>query len=112
MREAGAQLTLAPQAGSAHYAVRRKLIKACVLIGDQGIARIFTRRNCRQGKSFRHIHWYILHRVHGNIRATVLKRLFQLFDEQSLAADFREGYVKNLISARRHAKYAEFGLRV
>jgi hypothetical protein len=50
--------------------------------------------------------------MHGNIRTPFLQRLFQLFDEQPLAADFRQRYIKNLVSACRHAKYAEFRLRV
>ena len=52
------------------------------------------------------------HEVHGDIRTSVLQRLFQLFDEYPLAADFGEGYIKNLVAACRHAKYAEFRLRV
>ena len=48
----------------------------------------------------------------GQIGAPVLQRLLQLFDKQTLAADFGQGFVENLVALGGHAQNADAALRI
>jgi len=74
--------------------------------------RVFALADGGQHETFRHIHRHILQRMHGEIGAPVFQRGFQLFNEQALAADFRQRHVENLVTLRGHAEDADFGLRI
>jgi len=50
--------------------------------------------------------------MHRQIGASVLQGLFQLFDKQSFAADFRQGFVQNLVAARGHAQDFDFAVGI
>ena len=88
MRKARAQLALAAQARGAHHAAGRQHGQVLILIRDKRIVRVFALADSGQYETFRHVHWHILQRMHGKIGAAVFQRGFQLFHEQSLAADF------------------------
>jgi len=50
--------------------------------------------------------------MHRQIGATVLQGLFQLFDKQAFAADFRQGFVQNLVAARGHTQDFNFAVGI
>ena len=74
------------------------------MIRHKRIARVFALANHRQFEPGRQIHRHVFHRMHRQVGATFVERDFQLFDEQTLAADFGQRDIQNLVAARSHAE--------
>ena len=110
MRISGAQDRLAALARRTNHGAGRQLVKATVAVRDEGIARIFARRDGRQDKALGHLHRHILHRMYGEIGTAFLHRDFELLDEQALAANLRQGAIKNLVALGRHAENLDLAL--
>ena len=72
-------------------------------VADEGVAGVLTLQDDRQVQPVGKVHRHVLHGVHGDVRGPVQHALFQLLDEQALAADLRQGGVEDLVAARGHA---------
>ena len=66
--------------------------------------RVFARHHAGQGKAFWQVHWHVFERMHGNVGTAFLQGDLKLFDKQTLAANFAERPVQNLVTHRRHAQ--------
>ena len=112
MRETRTQLAFAAQAGSADYTACGQSFQSGVVIGNKGIARIFTLTDASQHKTLRQVHRHVLQRMHGNVGAAVFQRGFQFFHEQTLATYFGQRDIQDLIALRGHAQDADYSLWV
>jgi len=63
------------------------------LVGYERVKRIGALADGGKGEAFGQIHRHVFNRMHSQIGATVLQGLFQLFDKQAFAADFRQGWI-------------------
>ena len=65
MREAGAQLRFAAQAGCADDCAVRQVFQPRVLVGNECVKRVGAFANRRQRKALRQIHRHVFNRMHG-----------------------------------------------
>jgi hypothetical protein len=89
-RETLEDLRLAPQAGSPDDGAGRELVEAAIALRDERIARIVARCDRRERESGRQLGGHVLHRVHCEVGSAVGERVFELLDEETLAARFGE----------------------
>ena len=94
----------AAQAGGADDSTLGQFGQVRVVIGNQGITRVFALHHAGQDKTFGQRHRHVLERVHGQVGTALLNGHLQLFDEQAFAADFAQAAVQNLVALGRHAQ--------
>ncbi len=82
------------------------------VVGDKGVAGVFTLADGIQPEAFRELHRHILHGVHGQIRLVVQHGGFQLLDEQALAADLGQRRVQQLVATANHRNQTDAERRV
>ncbi len=85
------QLALAAQARGADARALRQGSQRFVARRDEGIARIAALERGGDREAGGQVGGHVLHRMDGDVGAPVLERVFELLDEQSLAAGRRRG---------------------
>ncbi len=93
-----AQLCRPTQAAGADPGGKGQSRKRRVFSGDQDVGGIFTLGNRPDTKPLRHVGRHVFHAVDRQIDSSLQQSLFDLFDEQSLAADFGQRNVENFIA--------------
>ena len=76
MREAGAQLRFAAQAGCANDCAVWQFFQPRVAVGNECVKRIGALANGGEGKALRQIHRHVFNRMHRQIGAIFLQRGF------------------------------------
>ena len=99
-----AEHELAAKAGSAHAGAGGHVVKARVLRGDEGVARILAFAHGDEVEALGKLHRNVLEGVHGEIGLARLHGDFKLLHEESLAAHLGERAVEDLVASRRHAE--------
>ena len=98
VRAAGEDLGSAPQRGRAHDGARRQLVDALRRAGDQDVARVGARQQCRDDEPAGEGRRHVLHRVDREIDGAGQQGLLDLLDEQALAADLGQRPVLDAIA--------------
>ena len=96
------QLGLTAQAGGAYDAAGWQRREALETVGYEGIACVFTLADAEQTEASREVHRYVFHGVYGDVGRVFQERGLQLLDEQTLAADFGQGRVEQLVTTAYH----------
>ena len=112
IRAQGLKLALAAQAGSTNARTRWQRQNVRVVIGDKCIARVFTLTNNWQKQAVRKLHRYIFHGMDGDVSLALQHGDFQLLYKQGFAADFRQGRVQYLVTARGDADQFHLQIRI
>ena len=102
VRTASQQLGLTAQARRADNAALGQIVEAGKGVGDESITRIFALANTEQTQTFREVHRHVFHGVHGDVSFVFEQSGFQLLDEQTLATDFRQRRVQQLVATADH----------
>ncbi len=87
----GQKLRAPAQARRAHPGAGGQPGQNPPIAGNQHVAGILAIGDHRHGEPFRKLRWHVLDRMHGEVGPTRGERLFQLLDEQALAANLGEG---------------------
>jgi hypothetical protein len=103
---------LAAQAAGAHDRAGRQLVEAGVLVGDEGVARVFALEHGGQRKAFRQLHRHVLERMDRQVGAPLEHGRFELLDEQALAADLGQGAVEDLVATGCHSENFDAAVRI
>ena len=108
------ELGLPPQAGGAHARTLRQTVKPGVTAGHERVARVFARQKAGEHQAVGLLGGNVFHGMHREVGAAVQQGLFQLFDEQALAAHFRQRPFQPLVTQRRHGQqlHREVGVRL
>ena len=112
VRELCPQLCFAAQAGCADDCACGHFFQTRILIGYERVKRAGAFADCRQCEPFRQFHRHVFDGVDGQIGTAVLQCLFEFFDKQAFAADFRQCAVEDLVAARRHAQNFHFAVGI
>ena len=72
------------------------------MVGDKGIAGLFTFHHRGHKQAFGEFHRYILDRMRGDVGAAFQHALFQFFDEQALATDLGQRGVQDFVALGAH----------
>ena len=90
IRTLGQNLRPAPERRRADDGILWQFGKARALGGNKRIARVFAFQNAVDDEPVGQQRRHVLHRMHGQIDAARVQRLFQLECKKPLAADFRQ----------------------
>ena len=96
------QLHLPALRGGADHGTDRQFRQGREMFRNEGIEGIVAGQHGGQRELRLQLHRHILQRMHGGIGAAFQHGHFQLFQEQTLAADFRQRHIENLVTARGH----------
>ncbi len=105
-------LGLAPQARGADDCAGRHVVERGVLVRHEGIQRHLALAGGDQREALRQHHRHVLHRMHRDVGAAVEQGVFELLDEQPLAADLGERAVEDLVAAGGHAEQFDAARRI
>ena len=115
------QFEVGTQAGELHAAAQAACAdarawwqfgEAGVVVTDEGVMRVFARQDGSDAEAFRQVHANVFHGVNGNVGFSARHRLFQLFDEESFAADAGKRCVEDLVAPGGHRHEADGKVRI
>jgi hypothetical protein len=67
---------------------------------EEGVARVFSFKDGGEAESFGELRGDVFHRVDRQVCTVLEEGVFDFFDEESFAADFRKGDIKNFVALR------------
>ena len=75
---------------------------------DPSVARVFTLHHASQRKAFGHVHGHVFEGMHRQIGTAFFKGDLKLFNKQTLAPDFAQRAVQDLVALGGHAQNRDF----
>ena len=95
---------LTPQGRRTDHSALRQIHEPLGRAANESIARIFAFEKDGKMQALRQNSRHILGRMHGEVDASILQRLFDFFGEKPLAADLRQRTVLNPVARRGHGQ--------
>src|SRR5580698_9192154 len=94
------ELRAATEAAGANAGTFAKSGEIGAVVGDEAVANVFAAENRGKREAGRRFRGNVFDAVDGDVDGIVEQSFFELFDEDSLSADFGEGGLREFVAAR------------